>query len=55
MPPPGGDFIGRRRLDPHLDAFIDMGAEISGSRMIEISGPHRRAQALQPSSWTSRR
>ena len=21
MPPPGGDFIGRRRLDPHLDAF----------------------------------
>src|SRR3990170_299108 len=36
MPPPGGDFIGRRRLDPHLDAFIDMGAEISGSRMIDI-------------------
>src|SRR5919112_3593242 len=21
MPPPGGDVIGRRRLDPHLDAF----------------------------------
>ena len=21
MPPPGGDFIGRRRLDAHLDAF----------------------------------
>ena len=39
MPPPGGDFIGRRRLDPHLDAFIDMGAEISGSRMIEIKAP----------------
>ena len=28
MPPPGGDFIGRRRLDPHLDAFRDMGAEV---------------------------
>ncbi len=39
MPPPGGDFIGRRRLDPHLDAFIDMGATVSGSRWIEIAGP----------------
>ena len=37
MPPPGGDFIGRRRLDPHLDAFLDMGARIEGSRWIEIS------------------
>ena len=26
MPPPGGDFIGRRRLDAHLDAFKDLGA-----------------------------
>jgi UDP-N-acetylglucosamine 1-carboxyvinyltransferase len=39
MPPPGGDFIGRRRLDPHLDAFIDMGARIEGSRWVEISAP----------------
>ena len=39
MPPPGGDFIGRRRLDPHLDAFRDMGARISGERWIEISAP----------------
>jgi UDP-N-acetylglucosamine 1-carboxyvinyltransferase len=36
MPPPGGDTIGRRRLDPHLDAFIDMGARVSGERWIEI-------------------
>jgi UDP-N-acetylglucosamine 1-carboxyvinyltransferase len=28
MPPPGGDVIGRRRLDPHLDALREMGAEI---------------------------
>ena len=28
MPPPGGDVIGRRRLDPHLDAFKALGAEI---------------------------
>jgi UDP-N-acetylglucosamine 1-carboxyvinyltransferase len=26
VPPPGGDLIGRRRLDPHLHAFARMGA-----------------------------
>jgi UDP-N-acetylglucosamine 1-carboxyvinyltransferase len=39
MPPPGGDTIGRRRLDPHLDAFVDLGATVTGSRMIEVSAP----------------
>src|ERR1700760_1813651 len=39
MPPPGGDFIGRRRLDAHLDAFSDLGARIDGSRWIELSAP----------------
>jgi UDP-N-acetylglucosamine 1-carboxyvinyltransferase len=39
MPPPGGDFIGRRRLDAHLDAFADLGAEIAGDRWIELSAP----------------
>jgi UDP-N-acetylglucosamine 1-carboxyvinyltransferase len=39
MPPPGGDFIGRRRLDPHLDAFRDMGATIDGERWLEIAAP----------------
>ncbi len=39
MPPPGGDTIGRRRLDPHLDAFRDLGATITGSRMIELQAP----------------
>jgi UDP-N-acetylglucosamine 1-carboxyvinyltransferase len=28
MPPPGGDVIGRRRLDPHLDAFRTLGAVV---------------------------
>src|SRR5437763_5393940 len=28
VPPPGGDVIGRRRLDPHIHAFARMGAEI---------------------------
>src|SRR4051794_495162 len=39
MPPPGGDFIGRRRLDPHLDAFADLGATVEGDRAIEIRAP----------------
>jgi len=28
VPPPGGDVIGRRRLDPHIHAFAMLGAEI---------------------------
>ncbi|HXS32532.1 MAG TPA: UDP-N-acetylglucosamine 1-carboxyvinyltransferase [Solirubrobacterales bacterium] len=45
MPPPGGDFIGRRRLDAHLDAFKDLGASIDGDRWIELSAP---AEGLCP-------
>jgi UDP-N-acetylglucosamine 1-carboxyvinyltransferase len=36
MPPPGGDVIGRRRLDPHLDAFRALGATVHHSCDIEI-------------------
>ena len=36
MPPPGGDVIGRRRLDPHLDAFRALGAMISHTQAGEI-------------------
>ena len=39
MPPPGGDTIGRRRLDAHLDAFRDMGAKVEGDVWIELSAP----------------
>ena len=39
MPPPGGDFIGRRRLDPHLDAFRDLGARVEGERWLRITSP----------------
>src|SRR3954449_6464527 len=39
MPPPGGDVIGRRRLDPHLDAFRCLGAEVDLSgRDIVLTG-----------------
>jgi UDP-N-acetylglucosamine 1-carboxyvinyltransferase len=39
MPPPGGDVIGRRRLDPHLDAFRALGATVVHGRNIEITAP----------------
>jgi UDP-N-acetylglucosamine 1-carboxyvinyltransferase len=39
MPPPGGDVIGRRRLDPHLDAFRAMGAEHTLNGLITITAP----------------
>jgi UDP-N-acetylglucosamine 1-carboxyvinyltransferase len=39
MPPPGGDFIGRRRLDAHLDAFRDLGARVDGERWLHLTAP----------------
>jgi UDP-N-acetylglucosamine 1-carboxyvinyltransferase len=39
MPPPGGDVIGRRRLDPHLDAFRALGATVRSDRNYEITAP----------------
>src|SRR5437870_521232 len=36
MPPPGGDVIGRRRLDPHLDAFRALGARVDFDRWFHI-------------------
>src|SRR3954447_5141685 len=44
MPPPGGDVIGRRRLDPHLDAFQALGATIEHGRDIAVKAP----RGLQP-------
>ena len=40
MPPPGGDVIGRRRLDPHLDAFRAMGAVAECGRDVVLTAPH---------------
>ena len=53
MPPPGGDVIGRRRLDPHLDAFRAMGACVECGREIVLTRPP--ACARPTSSWTSHR
>src|SRR3954452_5496399 len=40
MPPPGGDVIGRRRLDPHLDAFRALGATVEHDRAINLHAQH---------------
>jgi UDP-N-acetylglucosamine 1-carboxyvinyltransferase len=40
VPPPGGDVIGRRRLDPHIHAFAELGTEIllNGRYEMQTSG-----------------
>jgi UDP-N-acetylglucosamine 1-carboxyvinyltransferase len=37
VPPPGGDVIGRRRLDTHVHAFAALGAEIELDGVYELS------------------
>ncbi len=42
MPPPGGDVIGRRRIDTHLLALQALGAEVKyHDREIKLSAPNR--------------
>jgi UDP-N-acetylglucosamine 1-carboxyvinyltransferase len=36
VPPPGGDVIGRRRLDPHIHAFAELGTEIDIGARFEL-------------------
>ncbi len=45
MPPPGGDVIGRRRLDPHLDAFRALGASYVHERDVVLTAPNGRLRA----------
>jgi UDP-N-acetylglucosamine 1-carboxyvinyltransferase len=45
LPPPGGDVIGRRRLDPHLDAFRALGAVVEHTRDIRLRAPNGGLQA----------
>jgi UDP-N-acetylglucosamine 1-carboxyvinyltransferase len=47
MPPPGGDVIGRRRLDPHLDALGALGATMSHGRDIVLEAPAGGLHAAQ--------
>jgi UDP-N-acetylglucosamine 1-carboxyvinyltransferase len=36
LPPPGGDVIGRRRLDTHFLAFEQLGASVTASELLEF-------------------
>jgi UDP-N-acetylglucosamine 1-carboxyvinyltransferase len=36
VPPPGGDLIGRRRLDPHMHAFARLGAQMEFRERYEL-------------------
>jgi UDP-N-acetylglucosamine 1-carboxyvinyltransferase len=38
VPPPGGDVIGRRRLDPHFHAFQELGASFDTTDRYDLSG-----------------
>ena len=51
MAPPGGDVIGRRRLDPHMHAFVELGADVDVDRQYEM---RTRACAAPRSSSTRR-
>jgi len=39
VPPPGGDVIGRRRIDTHIDALERLGAEIHANRRLRMKAP----------------
>jgi UDP-N-acetylglucosamine 1-carboxyvinyltransferase len=39
VPPPGGDVIGRRRLDPHIHAFAELGADIEIGARFDVTAP----------------
>src|SRR5207245_853042 len=45
-PPPGGDVIGRRRLDPHIHAFAELGAQIDIGRRYELRGSSLRGKHI---------
>ena len=42
VPPPGGDVIGRRRLDPHIHAFAELGAAFEYRRSLRAERPRLR-------------
>jgi UDP-N-acetylglucosamine 1-carboxyvinyltransferase len=46
IPPPGGDVIGRRRLDTHVHAFAFLGADVHVNRRYDMSAPRLRGTHL---------
>jgi UDP-N-acetylglucosamine 1-carboxyvinyltransferase len=46
VPPPGGDVIGRRRLDPHIHALAELGAQIEVNGRYEMQTPGLHGQRI---------
>src|SRR5215216_2773854 len=46
VPPPGGDVIGRRRLDPHIHALAELGAEIDLNGRYDMRTDGFRGRAI---------
>ena len=46
LPPPGGDVIGRRRLDTHLLAFRSLGVHASFDRALELEAGRLRGASM---------
>jgi UDP-N-acetylglucosamine 1-carboxyvinyltransferase len=46
IPPPGGDVIGRRRLDTHVHAFTFLGADVHVNRRYDMRAPRLRGTHL---------
>jgi UDP-N-acetylglucosamine 1-carboxyvinyltransferase len=46
VPPPGGDVIGRRRLDTHVHAFAALGAEFEVDGVYELSAHRLRGTRM---------
>src|SRR5438132_12727883 len=46
VPPPGGDVIGRRRLDPHIHALRELGADIHIDGRYEMSVRGLRGRSI---------
>src|ERR687897_1306849 len=44
LPPPGGDVIGRRRLDVHIHAFEQLGATVTIDRAFEFQAERLRGK-----------
>src|ERR687897_1435385 len=45
-PPPGGDVIGRRRLDPHIHAFRELGAQVDVGERYEMRSGALRGKPI---------
>ena len=46
VPPPGGDIIGRRRVDVHMHAFAELGAEVDADRRYVIRADRLRGKHI---------